>query len=224
VTNISATASPWEPIEAPPTNTAPTGVTSNAFLGGVLGGVEKVQFVKVAYDSLVGALFIPRRYTYALPYVTNSRLTTLRVTRTITAPDILFTAADLVASPPVPFADPRYASITNAYVANNAPASPGGGVEASVFSPTLLVTFNKAGTIYYNYNPAFLDLGTAIQLWSWGSFDGSTNAPIVYPTGSSLALMEEQVLAGGTAAPTGIFNPVVTATNGLTNVVEPLQY
>jgi hypothetical protein len=93
-----------------------------------------------------------------------------------------------------------------------------------VMNPTMLVTLNKAGTVYYNFNPAYLDLGTRIQLFSWGSFDGTTNAPIVYPTGSSLSLLEEQVLSGGTSAPSGAFNPATVVTNAVTNAPTPLQY
>jgi hypothetical protein len=51
---------------------------------------------------------------------------------------------------------------------------------------------------------------------NWGTFDGSTNPPIVYPNGFSLAEMEEEVLQGGTTAPlnpwAGVLNPNATNT------------
>jgi hypothetical protein len=212
--------SPFSPYS--PVLTNAVGVAAG--FSGVLGGVEKVLFVKVAYESKVGATFIPRQYSYTLPFVTNSQLIGLTVTRTITAPDILFTAADLVAPVPGGFADPVYDRGV-AFVANPA-ASAGGGVEPGVISPPFVVTLNKAGTVFEEFNPAYLDLGSQIQLWTWGSFDGSTNAPIVYPTGSSLSLLEEQVLSGtgGTSGSSDAFNPAVVTTNGVTNVVLPLQY
>jgi hypothetical protein len=216
--------SPFAPYEGTTATNTLTGIVAPTAFDGVLGGVEKIQYVKVAYDSQVGAFFAPLFYTYTIPYVTNSRLTSLTVTRTITAPDILFTAADLVAPAPPVFVDTLYTRGPGTFIANNEPASQGGGVLPGVMNPTLVVTLNKAGTVYYNFNPAYLDLGTRIQLFSWGSFDGTTNAPIVYPTGSSLSLLEEQVLSGGTSAPSGAFNPATVVTNAVTNAPTPLQY
>jgi hypothetical protein len=219
---LPGSGSPFSPAPITQTNTAGAGGVTNSITQGVFGGIEKVLYVKVGFDSLVGNTFTPRQYSYNLPYVTNGHLQNITITRVITAPDILITAADLVQTPPIPFSDPEYGR-TNTFLPP-AVVSPGGGQEPNVISPTMIVTFNKVGTIYYNIGPAFVDLGTRIPLFSWGSFDGTTNAPIAFPTGTSLSLLEQQVLSGGTSAPTGAFNPAVVSTNGVTNAPVTLTY
>ena len=72
-----------------------------------------------------------------------------------------------------------------------------GTIESPLVLSTLMI-FNKIGPLYENNNliggtngffmtdqnqNPFLSL-------SWGSFDGSTNAPEVYPNGTSLAQLE----------------------------------
>jgi len=42
--------------------------------------------------------------------------------------------------------------------------------------------------------PSFIDELSATPDFVWGSFDGTTNAPIVYPSGRSIVDMENQVL------------------------------
>jgi hypothetical protein len=48
----------------------------------------------------------------------------------------------------------------------------------------------------YNENPSYLDQGTIVSSnFVWSSFDGSTNPPVIFPTGStSYAQLEDQVL------------------------------
>ncbi len=81
-------------------------------------------------------------------------------------------------------------------------AGPGTMVSPPVLS-TLLV-YNNSGPQVLNENlgvlPAnasFIGQGTQTPLFaiSWGSFDGSTNAPVVYPNGTSI-LQYEQALNG----------------------------
>ena len=82
----------------------------------------------------------------------------------------------------------------------------------------MVVTFNNVGPIYYNENPEFIS-GSAFFLYPYfqfGSFDGSTNAPIAFPLGTSMgALLDlESTIAPG-QTPFSPFNPVVT-TNAVT--------
>jgi hypothetical protein len=174
--------------------------TTNAIGGisnfvGVLGGVEKITFVKVAYDSLLGTNFAPIIYNYSMPYVTNSKLSQLKVTRTITAPDIIFTAADLVNSEAL-F---NYTSLTRSgsFIAPGY-VSPGGGVVPSTINPPMLIVLNNVGPVYFNINPGFMTSEDYYEepVFNWGSFDGSTNPPVLYPNGSSLAELEQEVTSG----------------------------
>jgi hypothetical protein len=195
--------SSWSPVN---TTNASSGAVSNFF--GLLGGVEKVTFVKVNFDPLLGTNFAPIIYNYKIPWIdTNGRLSQLSVQRTVNTPDILFTATDLnpVA---VPLYDPpltRSGSfILSPYV------SPGAGITGSTITANMLVVLNDVGALFYNNNPYFMD-STNYDSWPifiWGSFDGTTNAPIVYPTGTSIQYLEEQILEGGATVPPGSWAPV----------------
>ncbi|HEV7927469.1 MAG TPA: hypothetical protein VGR14_19110, partial [Verrucomicrobiae bacterium] len=201
--------SAWEAVNA--TNPI-TGITNFA---GVLGGVEKVTFVKVAFDSLYGTNFGPISYQFSIPYVTNGRLTQLNVKRTITAPDVLFTAANLVIA-----GLPNYLPLTrtNAFIASGYPIQPGGVVPSTV-NPSELITLNNVGPVYYNIDPGFLSQQTSYEtpVFNWGSFDGSTNPPIIYPNGSSLAELEQEVVSGtGVSVPIYPWAPVSTINTNTT--------
>jgi hypothetical protein len=77
---------------------------------------------------------------------------------------------------------------------------------------------NNIGPIYYAYSPNFLDNYNyyAYPIFNWGTFDGSTNAPIAYPLGSSLAELEVQVLQGGTTLPTNQWAAVLNSNTNTT--------
>jgi hypothetical protein len=71
--------------------------------------------------------------------------------------------------------------------ANNAALNDNsGGVGPGVIQPPIILTYNTGGPLYLNiYDPNFIFNGlsqsTAYLEFSWGSFDGSTNAPLLYP-------------------------------------------
>jgi hypothetical protein len=202
--------------------------TTNAIGGGsnfvgLLGGVEKITFVKVNFDSLLNPGFTPVTYHYTMPVITNSRLSHLSVTRTITAPDVIFTAANLIV----------YGGIANYTALNNTGTfilstylspgiSPNGTVTPSTIDPPMIVTLNNVGPIYYGENPGFMDSSNYLEypISNWGTFDGTTNPPIVYPDGFSLAELEAELLEGGTTAPLnpwiGVLNPNATNTTATT--------
>jgi hypothetical protein len=203
--------SSWQDIN---TTNPITGISN--FVG-VLGGAEKITFVKVAYDSLLGTNFNPITYNYSLPYVTNYKVGQLKVTRTVTVPDILFTAADLVQNgDPLPNDVPL--NRTNSFIASGY-VSPGGGVVPSAISPSLLIVLNNVGPVFWNESPVSfggVDSQNYLEypVFNWGTFDGSTNPPILYPNGSSLAELEQQVVAGaGLNMPLNTWAPVGTPTN-----------
>jgi hypothetical protein len=204
-------SSTWEAVN---TTNEITGISN--FVG-LFGGVEKITFVRVNFDSLLNPGFTPITYSYTVPFVTNSRLSTIKVQRTVTTPDVLFTAAYLVSNgPPITdFELARNGSFTvTTYV------SPGGGVVPSTINPQELIVLNNAGPLYYDYNPFFLDYldYATYPIFIWGSFDGTTNPPIVYPTGSSIEELEAQVLEGGLPFPANEWAPVLntSATNTTT--------
>jgi hypothetical protein len=76
-----------------------------------------------------------------------------------------------------------------------------------LITPSTTVTFNKSGPVYYNYTglmdgtPYFtqtpgIDGSDLYYYWYfvWSSFDGTTNDPVVYPNGTSIQNLVDQIL------------------------------
>lgn len=162
-------------------------------------GIEQVRFVRRDFDSIVGTFWAPVTNTYRMVELTNNTLRSQQIRRVVNQPDFLFTAADLAdgpASTGFPIVDtvltsfPRYSQ-----VASNGLAGPG-----TIQSPATF-TFNKVGFINESFfdftlaasSLAFVaDQSTAIRGLVWASFDGTTNDPVVYPNGTSLANLVNQ--------------------------------
>jgi hypothetical protein len=171
---------------------------------GLYEGIGRVQFVEADYDSLLGQYFQPVTNNYTMTMITNSQTVVQKFQRVVTAPDFLFTASDLVSGPgaiPNVTFDERN---LNFDTANVLPGLAGPGT----IIPSTTFTFNKSGPVYYNSygdvldgTPYFTELpGSDLAdlfydfYYVWASFDGTTNAPVVYPDGASIANLENQVL------------------------------
>jgi hypothetical protein len=152
-------------------------------------------------------------------YNTNGSLISLPFIRTVTAPDIVFTAADLT----FPGPDPYQVTVerSSGFITYGAAVSTGvDTITPSVITPEMVVTLNNSGQVTYNESEGFDDQASSYELgYIWGSFNGSTNAPIAFPTGTSIAAVEAAVLSAGTngAIGTGTYIPVSIATNLTTN-------
>ena len=154
-------------------------------------GMDHIQFLRTSFDSLLGRFYQPITNFYYLIEVTNSAPRTNWFRRIVTRPDFIFDAADLSGTRAL-----RTDTAGN-FRTNN---SVGGLAGPGNIEPNMTFTFNKTGPILNNfYNPFFLpDSGlseaNSITNFIWGSFDGSTNAPIVYPDGNSIMNLENQVI------------------------------
>ncbi len=164
-------------------------------------GIERVRFERRDFDSLNNQFYYPVTNTYTLNAVSNNVLIPQVVRRSSFVPDILFSAQDLAAGP---------GTVGAAALALNIPfvtanALPGLAGPGTVAGP-VVVTYNKVGALYFHAYPG---MGEDTQFPSliWGSFDGSTNAPVIYPNGTSIQDVENQVLLqvtpGGPALPDG---------------------
>ena len=156
-------------------------------------GIEKVTFVKTAYDSLLGRFYNPQTNYFTMTTVTNSTNWVQTFQRVATVPDFLFTAVDPL---PGPAAALNWFNVARNIVYNTNNVLPGLGGPGTIDPPTT-ITFNKAGPVLYNVhtnNEWFLDQRTGTQFALWASYDDSTNAPIVYPNGTSIASVESQML------------------------------
>jgi hypothetical protein len=189
---------------------------------GLYQGIENVKFVKSSFDSLLGQFFQPITNNYTMVSVTNSQAKVQTFQRVVTAPDFLIDAQDLAAGGGALPIVPIFGVNINFDTANVLPGLAGPGT----ITPSTTLTFDKVGPVYFN---TFADLtGTNYWLESpggdtsgdefysayflWSSFDGTTNAPVVYPDGTSIANLENEVLIQVT--PTRV-------SNGTKNVAYP---
>ncbi|HYG34948.1 MAG TPA: Ig domain-containing protein [Clostridia bacterium] len=160
------------------------------------GGIEKVSFVRRDFDSLLNRFFVPITNEYVMPTMTNYAVVPQRIQRVISTPDFLFTAQDRT---PGPDGEPaaNIAGRNVNFVSNSVGAYVGLAGPGIIDSPTT-ITFNKVGPIYYNGllvdTNAFVTEMDHIEVWRWGSFDGTTNAPVVYPNDLSVFNLENQML------------------------------
>src|SRR5581483_9638007 len=162
-------------------------------------GVDRIQFVRRDFDSLLGRYFAPITNRYTLNSITNNMLVPEPILRTVIGPDILFSAQDLANNPD---SLPGASSYGRGVNFNTTFAGPGlagpGTIEGSGGGTNTVIVFNKVGPIFFNSFPnAFLiDSAEANQfpILIYGSYDGTTNAPIVYPDGTSVQNLMNQLV------------------------------
>ena len=157
---------------------------------GVRAGVDRVRFVKVNLDPVLRQNARQSAVTY--PEVVNSNGVVIRqvVSRFIARPEILISARDLGVIDnyaPVAF---EFSPVTfqNTGATLDAAAEGPGNIE-----PVSSYTFSKLGV--YSLHVGNTDEQDGQPGNIWGSFDGSTNAPILYPIGSKLSDLEAAVLS-----------------------------
>jgi hypothetical protein len=164
---------------------------------GLYQGIGKMQFIKTSYDSLIGQFYQPVTNTYTMVRISNNQSANQTYQRVVTQPDFLFTAADLLPGPAaINSVNPVFTrSLSFQFNFTNGLAGPG------VINPGSTITYNKVGPVYLNTGTAFLNQYEAgLDDFIWGSFDGTTNDPVVYPNGTSLANLANEVLVNLTPA------------------------
>jgi hypothetical protein len=195
-------------------------------------GIDNIKFVKSSYDSLIGQYFQPITNNYTMVSVVNSQPSIQHFQRIVTAPDFLMSAADLATSPSDNIIGASFGARNLNFDTGN--VLPGLAGPGTITTPTIF-TFDKVGPVYFNSFGDVMD-GTPyfnetpggdtadlfyITYFVWASFDGTTNAPVVYPNGTSIDNLENQIFVQvspstlpvgtrGLAYPTTIF----TATGG----------
>jgi hypothetical protein len=175
---------------------------TNLITQGLRGGVDKIQFRRVNFDSLLGQTFVPVATPYTDTVIINGRPFKQTVVRAVQAPDIIFVSEDLgVDNAGVPILVRRSPASgwANNNLANGITTAGGPGVVL----PTVVIRFSDNPPYFLKGNP-FDTSETAFDIpVVWGSFDGSTNAPIVYPKFLNYTLedLANQVLGVGTNAP-----------------------
>lgn len=183
-------------------------------------GLTKVTFQRVNYDSIVGQLFHPITNLFTDVMISNSTVVLQPIQRVVTQPDIIFTAERLGLVAGLVPALVRRTDTTgwqNNDAINGVDTETDGG--PGVIQPTVVISFTDqlpywgnssggyfvtAGTLSYlgieGGGPYGLgDESSASRSYIWGSFDGTTNAPIIYPAYGSLTVQDlrQMALQGG---------------------------
>ncbi len=185
----------------PPWTPGGGGGTNAIVLTALRPGIEKIVFKRINYYGIFPAF--TNSYTDTFFNPTNNRVTTQRLQRVLTQPDILFDAGDLPldGNSGVPFLEARSdtSGWVNNSVLNNGP--PSGGVEVDgpgVIRPQVTISFSTVGPFIVNRFPGFLDQLSNIGIFGgYAAFDGTTNAPFIFPNGASIMELQNKILNGG---------------------------
>ena len=160
------------------------------------GGVDKLTFVKVG-DGTIQGNFTSVTNTYRASYITNGMTITSTFQRISTLPDILFSAADLGVNNGT---SPVRLTRSPSFLDNSALNSQANLAGPGNIVPTVNISFSKVGPGVLNEFPGFVTEESALTslsgngLFVWGSFDGSTKPPIIYPEDISLQQIEQRVV------------------------------
>jgi hypothetical protein len=192
------TSSPWgiPPSLATNLTTLFTNLTTTVTNGAAVSqalrpGIDKLVFTRVDFDSFTGG-WVTLTNRYEDMFITNSTLVRQLVDRPLAGPDVLFSAADLgvIAATGEPFVYFRNVNWLSQDAINGTQALSGPGV----INPQTTMTFTKLGQWLFNVGDG--GQADALDDFWWGSFDGTTNAPVVYPSGASIKALENLILSG----------------------------
>ncbi len=177
------------------------GVTTNAFINpAIRAGREKISFLRSDYDSLIGAFFQPLTVRFSENVLTNGNFRSQTLVRTVVQPDYIFDAADLQGNDAGPGGAISFSVSTTAnwLSSDTFDGTTGDDDGPGIITPSATFTFNNVGPLFQNFQADgqfFLregDLGSA-PLVVWGSYDGTTNAPIIYPNRVTIEDLERLV-------------------------------
>ncbi len=171
-------------------NTNATG--TNLLLTGIRPGLNKINFRRVNFDSLIGNTIVPITNRYNDLVILNARPIIQPVQRVVNQPDILFTAEDLgLVANLTPILTLR--SGTGGWQ-NNDPLNgnaPQGG--PGVITPQVRIRFSDQLPYFSNTDPGSTE-DEAFSSAVWGSFDENSEEPIIYPAYLGLTLEDIQRL------------------------------
>jgi len=206
----------WQPVGG--------GGTSNTVVGLALRpGVEKVNFKQINfYGSFPG-------YTNRISdnYYTNGHLAKQNIQIPLNQPDILFVAGDLgvFGISGAPIMSSR--TDTTGWANNSALNSLGtvGHFGPGVIQSPIVISFSSIGPFIENRFPGFMDQANQVgNFGGWAAFDGTTNAPFIFPNGASFRELMDRILSTASSAANGAWTVVgsTSTTNTSTGpVVTP---
>jgi hypothetical protein len=163
-------------------------------------GVGKVTFQRLNFNQQSGE-FCPTNLIYDDLYLTNGLLQHQTLEREVIRPDILFTAGDFG------FHGYSRTGVSN-WVNNGGLSAPGPGV----IQPPIAINFGKLGpSLTHESNDSAYSGPSSFSAVpaGWASFDGSTNAPILYPADSTNENSTTVYFYLSEPTPAFSFNPVL---------------
>ncbi|HEY3763380.1 MAG TPA: Ig domain-containing protein [Verrucomicrobiae bacterium] len=180
--------------------------TPTPFATSLYEGIQKVQFVRADFDSLVGQFFQPVTNNYTMVTITNSQASVVSFQRVVVQPDILISAEDEIAANTFDGTATRNITFDQDNIGAGL-AGPG------TINPVTTIEFNKVGDAFEN-SEDFTPFGTnaftselyQIPVVQWASFDASTNLPVLYPNGTSILNLQNQILVQVSPAPPALAN------------------
>jgi hypothetical protein len=143
----------------------------------IRAGVEKITFSRPAYYqgfSQPSQFFTPFTNQFTDTCLSNGTLVTQQLERVETQPDIIFASAPLDDGSPVRV---QRTSTTNWLASDPLSSGPG------IIRPQIRIVFNRSGGPLLQTKDTWSEGTASVSDYLWGSFDGSTNAPVIYPVG-----------------------------------------
>jgi len=138
-------------------------------------GVEKITFVRQPFNSRIKK-FRPLTYHFIDVSFENNHLIRRQANRTVPHPDFLFCAADMGKDQQwIPLLT---RSGTTNWQNNAALNGNPDGEGPGIIQGPIKITFQKQGAVFTTSDGV---VPTSIDLQGWGTFDGSTNLPVLYP-------------------------------------------
>jgi len=184
-TQLAGRNSPWIPFFSA-TNLIGTNLLVNTNLlvqEALRGGINKLQFQRVNYDSLLGRTFAPITNRFMDRFITNGQVTVQPVQRVITRPDIVFTAERLGLEDnffPVLLARTGTGNWQNNDAINGIDTEVDGG--PGVIQGPVVIRFTDQLPFYFNSTGGGTPTqDTHSQSVVWGSFNEGSADPIIYP-------------------------------------------
>lgn len=191
-----------------------TGGTTNTVAApidlGIRAGVNKITFVRVDTDPLLNRYLKPLVLRYTDSVTTNGVTRIQQLERSVTLPSFMFVANDIGTWPspnsPFPWV---YARGAAQFISSPQPPNVVVGLKDPNAGPGILDYGDGAGgsliplLVFNTIGPGLLNnLGrnteeTGFSTFVWGSFDGTTNAPVVYPKGQVTLDEIARAISGG---------------------------
>jgi hypothetical protein len=146
------------------------------------GGVDKITFVRETVDPILGEFLSPVTNQYTDVYLTNGILVSQQLARVTTRPDIIFSVYSS-ATGDMPAVE---CTGTTNWLNNGSLYGTPGAAGPGIIRPQVTIAFRQYG---FSATALTSDSGVPydpvpIFTKRWASYDSSTNALVLYPTGS----------------------------------------